>query len=86
MTTNNTRAWEELRAAGGELANCSDYDDIVRIVSRLAPYFEVPRSPEAEAANVFLGELRDALDEAALWAEARAPAPDDGAIQPKAAE
>jgi hypothetical protein len=62
------RAWDELRAAGGELSERHDDIDnkeIIELVNRVARQFEVPRSPEAEAVNIFLAGLLDAIGEAA---------------------
>jgi hypothetical protein len=66
--TNDIRAWDELRAAGRELAECHGikYPQVGAIVALVARQFEVPRSPEAEAVNVFLDGLLSAFAEAAL--------------------
>jgi hypothetical protein len=64
------RCWEELRRAGKALAE--DRGDLCKIVNAVATYFEIPKSPAAEAVGVFLEGLRGALeDEAELEQLAR---------------
>jgi hypothetical protein len=46
------RCWEEARRGGQEITERPGA--LYEIVSAVAPYFEVPRSPEAEAMHVFL--------------------------------
>jgi hypothetical protein len=59
------RAWDELRAAGGELSNRDGLDsEMIALIGEVARRFEVPRSPEAEAVDVFLTGLLDAIGEA----------------------
>jgi hypothetical protein len=74
--TNDIRAWDELRAAGGELAECHgiEYAQVAVIVSRVQRQFEVPRSPESEAVLVFLSGLLNAFDEADLTVEGESDA------------
>jgi hypothetical protein len=50
-----------LRRAGKAFAE--DSGDLRRIVKATAVYFELPRSPEAEAVRVFLDGLCGALDD-----------------------
>jgi hypothetical protein len=61
----DNRGWDELRAAGGELSNHCGIERTIAVVSRIAPQFEVPRSQEAEAVDVFLSGLLRALGDVA---------------------
>jgi hypothetical protein len=56
MSRKESRPWEELRAIGneraaGRITRAQAVDEAIR-------YFEVPRSPEEEAVNVFLGGMQ----------------------------
>jgi hypothetical protein len=66
MTMINSRAWDELRAASSELSkrHCID-SSMLAVIGEVARRFEVPQSPEAEAVDVFLTGLLDALGAAA---------------------
>jgi hypothetical protein len=55
------RCWEELRHAGKALAENPGARR--QIVNTAAAYFELPRSPEAEAVRVFLDGLCGALED-----------------------
>jgi hypothetical protein len=77
--TSETRAWDELRGAGGELSGhyIIDVRQIAAIVARVAFHFEVPRSPQAEAIDVFLTGLQHALEAVASMARYRAASDDE---------
>lgn len=58
------RCWEELRRAGGEIAD--KRRPMLEIVQDAAAYFDLPRSPEAEAVLAFLDGLRCNLEDELL--------------------
>jgi hypothetical protein len=62
------RDWEELCRAGNALAE--DRGDLHAILKTAAFYFQLPRTPAAEAAHVFLEALQGALEDEALLAAA----------------
>jgi hypothetical protein len=77
--TSETRPWNELYDAGAELsgADIIGVRQIAAIVARVAFYFELPRSPEAEAVDVFLTGLRHGLEAVAFMGRYRTASDDN---------